>query len=74
MSKTIYGLGRSRSNKGKGEWTGIHLNDYTMCIHTLVGAGFPTMQVLVVEVEDEQTSDKADVGVSQQGRERSVDD
>ena len=54
MSKTIYGLGRSRSNKGKGEWTGIHLNDYTMCIHTLVGGGFPTMQVLVVEVEDEQ--------------------
>ena len=54
MSKKIYGLGRSRSNKGKGEWTGIHLNDYTMCIHTLVGGGFPTMQVLVVEVEDEQ--------------------
>lgn len=52
MSKTIYGLGRSRSNKG--EWTGIHLNDYTMCIHTLCGGGWSTMQVLVVEVEDEQ--------------------
>ena len=28
----------------------------------------------LIEYEDEQTSDKADVGVSQQGRERSVDD
>lgn len=54
MSKTIYGLGRSRSSKGKGEWTGVRLNDYTMCIHTLVGGGWATMQVLVVEVEDEE--------------------
>lgn len=57
MSKTVYGLGRSRSNKGKGEWTGIHLNDYTMCIHTLVGGGWSTMQVLVVEVDDEEEID-----------------
>lgn len=28
----------------------------------------------IIVYEDEQTSDKADVGVSQQGRERSVDD
>lgn len=50
----IYGLGRSRSNIGKGEWTGIHLNDYTMCVHTLVGGGWPTMQVLIVEVYEQE--------------------
>ncbi len=48
----VYGLGRSRDSRGNV--SGFHLNPYTMCIHTLVGAGFPTMQVLVVEVEDEQ--------------------
>jgi hypothetical protein len=68
MSKTIYGLGRSRSNKCKGEWTGIHLNDYTMCIHTLVGAGFPTMQVLVVEVEDEQDEELHQLCIERQGQ------
>lgn len=33
----VFGLGRSRSDKGKGEWTNVHLNPYTNCIHTLVG-------------------------------------
>lgn len=32
-----YGLGRSRSSEGKGEWTGVTLNPYVNCIHTLVG-------------------------------------
>lgn len=49
----VYGLGRSRSSQGKGEWTSIRLNPYTMCIHTLCGGGWPTMQVLVVEVDEE---------------------
>lgn len=35
----VFGLGRSRSDKGKGEWTNVHLNPYTNCIHTLVGGG-----------------------------------
>lgn len=47
-----YGLGRSRSSEGKGEWTSVHLNPYTNCIHTLVGGGWKTMMVLVVEVYD----------------------
>lgn len=51
--KRIYGLGRSRHG-GKGAISGLHLNDYTMCIHTLVGGGWMTMQVLVVEVEEDE--------------------
>ena len=51
--KESYGLGRSRSSKGKGEWTGISLNPYTNCIHTLVGGGWPTMLVAVVEVYED---------------------
>ena len=47
--KEAYGLGRSRHG-GKGAISGLHLNPYTMCIHTLVGGGWPTMQVLVVEI------------------------
>ena len=35
----VYGLSRSRSSKGKGEWTNVSLKPYTMCIHTLVGGG-----------------------------------
>ena len=49
-----YGLGRSRSSEGKGEWTGVNLNPYVNCIHTLVG-GWKTMMVLVVEVDEEDT-------------------
>lgn len=47
-----YGLSRSRSSQGKGEWTKVSLKPYTMCIHTMVGGGWPTMQVLVVEVDE----------------------
>ena len=50
MSKEYYALGRTRSGKGNGEITGLHLNRYTNCIHTLVGGGWKTMMVLVVEV------------------------
>ena len=50
--KNVFGLGRSRHG-GKGEISGLHLNDYTMCIHTLVGGGWKTMEVLVVEVYEE---------------------
>lgn len=35
-NKQIYGLGRSRHG-GKGAISGLHLNPYTMCIHTLIG-------------------------------------
>ena len=48
--KQIKGLGRSRSG-GNGPITGLHLNDYTMCIHT--PCGYPTMQVLIVEIDDD---------------------
>lgn len=51
----VFGLGRSRSGKGKGEWTNIHLNPYTNCIHTLVGGGWPTMAVLIIEIDEDDT-------------------
>ena len=51
--KEIFGLGRNRSSEGKGEWTSIHLNPYVNCVHTLVGGGWKTMEVLVVEVYEE---------------------
>ena len=54
--RKVYGLGRSRSSKGKGDWTNINLNEYTMCIHTLVGGGWPTMQVLIVEIDEENNT------------------
>jgi len=36
MTKEVYGLGRSRHG-GKGDISGLHLNPYVNCIHTLVG-------------------------------------
>ena len=33
--KEIFGIGRNRDRKGAV--CGLHLNGYTMCIHTLVG-------------------------------------
>ena len=49
--KEVFGIGRNRDRKGAV--CGLHLNDYTMCIHTLVGGGWKTMEVLVVEVYEE---------------------
>lgn len=72
MSKTIYGLSRSRDKHGN--IVKRTLMNWTNCVHASVNGGTESRQVLVVEVEDEQTSDKTDVGVSQQGRERNVDD
>ena len=51
--KEFFGLGRTRHGE-KGEISGLHLNDYTMCIHTLVGGGWKTMEVLVVEVYEQE--------------------
>ena len=48
--KDVFGLSRTRHGD-KGAISRVQLAPYTMCIHTLVG-GWPTMQVLVVEVED----------------------
>lgn len=48
----IYGLSRSRDKRGK--IVKRALNPYVNCIHTMVGSGWETMQVLVIEVEDEQ--------------------
>lgn len=45
-----YGISRTRSSKGKGEIVKQELRDYVNCIHTLVGGGWETMQVLVCEV------------------------
>lgn len=48
MKRICYGIGRSRDRKGKV--VDQHPLPYTMCIHTNVGGGWETMQVLVMEL------------------------
>jgi hypothetical protein len=56
MKRTrAYGVARTRSREGKGEIEKITLQPYTMCIHTLVGGGWKTMEVLVAEEYEEET-------------------
>jgi hypothetical protein len=54
MSKTIYGLSRSRDKHGN--IVKRNLNDVVNCIHTNAGSGYKTMEILIVEVEDEDES------------------
>lgn len=56
MSKKIYGLSRSRDKHGN--IVKRNLNDVVNCIHTNAGSGYKTMEILIVEVEDEQESDR----------------
>lgn len=51
MKSEKYGLSRSRDHKGA--IVKRSLMPYVNCIHTMVGAGWKTMEILVVEVEDE---------------------
>ena len=56
MSKMIYGLSRSRDKHGN--IVKRNLNDVVNCIHTNAGSGYKTMEILIVEIEDEQESDR----------------
>ena len=56
MSKKIYGLSRSRDKHGN--IVKRNLNDVVNCIHTNAGSGYKTMEILIVEVDDEQESDR----------------
>ena len=56
MSKKIYGLSCSRDKHGN--IVKRNLNDVVNCIHTNAGSGYKTMEILIVEVEDEQESDR----------------
>ena len=49
--KEFLGYGRSRSSSGKGDIVKRHFNDYVNCIHTMVGGGWKTMEVLVAEFD-----------------------
>lgn len=48
-----YCLGRSRSSDNKGRVVRYHLNDYVNTIHTLLGGGWETMQIYIVEIYGE---------------------
>lgn len=48
----VLGIGRTRHGD-KGAISNVHLNPYTMCIHTLCGGGWSTMQVLAAEFYNE---------------------
>ena len=53
--RKVFGISRSRDRKGnivKQEPI-----DHTMCIHTMVGGGYATMAVLVLEVYEETHND-----------------
>jgi hypothetical protein len=56
----VYGVSRSRDKKGV--IVKRHLNPFVNCIHTMVGGGYETMIVAVMEVEYE---DLQDVSVSE---------
>jgi hypothetical protein len=47
-------LGLSRTRDKKGNIVNYTLNPFVNCVHAHIGHAFDTMQVLVVEVEDEQ--------------------
>lgn len=49
--KEFFGYGRTRSRCDKGAIVKRHFNDYVNCIHTLVGGGWKTMEVLVAEFD-----------------------
>lgn len=53
--KRIFGLSRVRDEKGV--IVKRRINPWVNCIHTLVGAGYETMQVLILEYTDEEDSD-----------------
>ena len=53
--KEIYGVSRSRDKKGV--IVNRTLNPYVNCIHTMVGGGYETMIVAVMEIEYEDLQD-----------------
>lgn len=52
MKTEAYGLSRTRDEHGN--ITRRTLNPYANCIHTSVGGGWPTMEVLIVEVYEDE--------------------
>ena len=53
-----YGISRTRDKKG------VIIKQTTLpwvnCIHTMVGGGYETMQVLVLEVYDKESAERGD--------------
>lgn len=50
--REVYGVSRSRDKKGV--IVKRNLNPFVNCIHTMVGGGYDTMLVAVMEIEYEQ--------------------
>jgi hypothetical protein len=56
--REVYGVSRSRDKKGV--IVKRNLNPFVNCIHTMVGGGYDTMIVAVMEIEyEQQETDKA---------------
>ena len=55
LEKT-YGLSRSRDEKGAV--VKRNLNDFVNCIHASVGGGYENMWVLVMEVYEQDNTDR----------------
>lgn len=56
MRREIYGLSRSRDKKGNV--VKRNLNPYVNCLHTQVGGARDNMEVYVVEIYEQQTTDE----------------
>ena len=65
--KEFFGYGRTRSSSGNGSITKRHFNEYVNCIHTLVGGGWSTMEVLVAEFDMSYPESKTRGGRVQEG-------
>ena len=53
--REVYGVSRSRDKKGV--IVKRNLNPFVNCIHTMVGGGYDTMIVAVMEIEYEELQD-----------------
>lgn len=56
--KEAFGVSRTRDEKGR--IVKRDLRDWVNCIHTMAGAGWETMEILVLEVYEDDNTDKCD--------------
>lgn len=57
---TAYGVSRTRDKKGKIIKRDIR--DWVNCVHTMAGGGWPTMEILVLEVYEVHSDGNTDEG------------
>ena len=56
--KDVFGVSRTRDEKGV--IVKRDLRDWVNCVHTMAGGGWETMEILVLEVYEDDNTDKCD--------------